>query len=335
VAADLKAKGAPLSPHVEGTVDVHEGRLEVDRILEMVQTGLYSTEAIQSPSASTVPGAPNPATPAEVLASPANALSFDVQLRVPDNLVLRGSDVRVGGQGFSLGNMNLTVGGELHATRSADQPTRVVGEIRTVRGFYEFKGRRFDVLRDGTVSFTGPDMTDPQLNVTAQRDISGVQAQIRVHGTAQRPALDLSSTPPLDEADVLSLIVFNRPVNDLGQGERASLAQTAESLVGGMVAAPLAESLRGALDVDLLEIEAVSQNGGGPSVTIGNQLGERVFLQFRQLFGSAEATEVLLDYELSKYLRLQTSFTEGATDNASAATRTERGGVDLIFKVQK
>ena len=166
--------------------------------------------------------------------------------------------------------------------------------------------------------------------------VSSIELEITIDSTTpQRPTIDLSSTPPLDDADVLSLIVFNRPINDLGQGERASLAQTAGSLVGGMVAAPLAESLRDALDVDLLEIEAMSQNSGGPSVTIGNQIGERVFLQFRQLFGSGQATEVLLDYELYSFLRLRTTFTEGATDTASPATRTERGGVDLIYTIEK
>ena len=124
---------------------------------------------------------------------------------------------------------------------------------------------------------------------------------MRVHGTVQQPAIALSSTPPLEEADVLSLIVFNRPINDLGQGERTSLAQTAQSMVGGVVAAPLAESLRSALNVDLLEIQAVS-NEGGPGVTVGNQISERVYLQFRQLFGSAATTQVVLKYQLSEVL---------------------------------
>ena len=217
-----------------------------------------------------------------------------MRLRVPDNLIVRGDDVRIGGRGMSLGNVNITLGGDLHATKAAGAEPRVTGEIRTIRGFYDFEGRRFDVARDGHVTFNGPDPTDPALDITASRDISGVEATVRVHGTVQKPAIALSSTPPLEEADVLSLIVFNRPINDLGQGERMSLAQTAQSVVGGMVAAPLAESLRNALNVDLLEIQAVS-NEGGPGVTVGNQISERVYLQFRQLFGSAATTQVVLD----------------------------------------
>ncbi len=326
VDVDLHVKGAPLTPFVQGQVAVHDGRLEVDRILEMFQTGLYSTEAIGAPEA--------PAAEETASATP-NALTFDVQLRVPDNLVLRGDDIRVGGRGISIGNMNLTLGGDVRAIRTVDAPLRVTGEVRTVRGYYEFQGRRFDVERDGTISFAGPDPTDPLLDVTANREIEGVEATVHVRGTVQRPELELSSTPPLDDADILSLIVFNRPINDLGQGERASLSQEAQKLVGGMLAAPLAESLRDALDVDLLEIQAVAEDGDGPSVTVGNQLGERVFLQFRQLFGSAQATEVVLEYELMESLRLQTSFTEGATDRQAAGGQQERAGVDLIFRIER
>ena len=140
----------------------------------------------------------------------------------------------------------------------------VVGSIRTVRGFYEFQGRRFDLERDGTVSFKGPDPTDPTLDITGVRDISGVQARVRVHGTAKNPELDLSSVPPLDEADVLSMIVFNRPVNELGSGESTAISQTAATMVGGIVAAPLAEALRDVLDVDLLEILSWRGFGRGP-----------------------------------------------------------------------
>ena len=39
---DLHVAGEPLSPRVEGDVEVHEGRLEVDRILGERQTGLYA-----------------------------------------------------------------------------------------------------------------------------------------------------------------------------------------------------------------------------------------------------------------------------------------------------
>ena len=147
------------------------------------------------------------------------------------------------------------------------------------------------------------------------------------------PSPPIFTSSPLDEGDILSLIIFNRPIYDLGEGEKTTLAQRAGSLVGGFVAAPVAEALRDALDVDLLEITPVSEEGG-TEVSVGNQIGERVFVKVRQQFGSSEVTQLVLEYELSKVLRLATSIAQGGDTNRTIGQRTERGGADLVFVVK-
>jgi autotransporter translocation and assembly factor TamB len=105
-------------------------------------------------------------------------------------------------------------------------------------------------------------------------------------------------------------------------------------VIGGAVAGPLAESLRNVLNVDLLNIQAVSSEGS-PSLTIGNQISERVYLQFRQLFGSAETTQIVLEYELSNHFRLESAFTEGGTSGQAGGTRPDQTGVDLIWTLRR
>ena len=341
--------GALPAVTVRGDVYVRSGRIEVDRVLELFSgESAYATESapIEVSTAPVEPGpgpstpapvqqgeaaAPAPAAPAPAAPSLFDAVTLDAHLHVPNNLVLRGDDVRATSGGYSVGNLNLTIGGDIRATKAAGDRPVVVGSIKTVRGYYEFQGRRFELERDGTVSFKGPDPTDPTLDITGIREVSGIEARVRVHGTAKRPRLDLRSVPPLDEADVLSLIVFNRPVNELGEGERTAVGETAATMVGGVVAAPLAEALRDVLDVDLLEISVAGDSGRGPTVAIGNQLGERVFVRFRQQFGSAAATEFLIDYELTEQLRLQTSTAEAASTTTTPGYRVEQAGVDLVF----
>ncbi len=355
---DLKMAGELAALKVQGDVRVRDGRIEVDRVLEEMGSTAYATESvpIDQTTGPIVPGPePSPPLPAKAAGRDASAtapvepastpavpetpslfdsVTVDAHLRVPNNLVLRGDDVKAAEGGFSVGNLNLTVGGDIRATKAPGARPVVVGTIRTIRGMYEFQGRRFDLQRDGTVSFKGPDPTDPTLDITGHREISGIDARVRVHGTAKRPELDISSAPPLDEADVLSLIVFNRPLNELGEGEKGAVGQAAATMVGGLVAAPLAEALRGVLDVDLLEISAGGEAGGGPSVAIGNQIGERVFAKVRQQFGAADVTEFLLDYELTELLRLQTSVVEGAQTNRVPGRVIEQSGVDFVFVVK-
>jgi autotransporter translocation and assembly factor TamB len=342
ITADVRIAGEPLQPRITGEIAVRQGRLEVDRLLEQVQAGWYATEATGGPGLQPVPAAAeivdeevavaagaNPEAVEEDEATVFDNLALDLRVRVPDNLVLRGDDLRAGGRGFNLGDVNVTVGGDLTLTKPAGGDLRVAGDVRFVRGFYDFQGRRFEVDRQSTIAWRGPDPADPVLDITARRVISGVEARVQIRGTAQKPQLALSSTPPLEEADVLSLIVFNRPINDLGQGERVSLAQRAGGLAAGFVAAPVTDALRGALDVDLLEIEAAGN--GGPALTIGDQIGERVFVRYRRQFGAQEVNEFLLEYRLADFLRLQTNIAEGSGTSRVVGQRVERGGVDLIF----
>ena len=72
--------------------------------------------------------------------------------------------------------------------------------------------------------------------LTTERLIQGVTANVNLRGTLDKPEMVLSSTPPLEQADMLSLIVFNQPINQLGEGQQVSLAQRAQQLATGVVA---------------------------------------------------------------------------------------------------
>jgi translocation and assembly module TamB len=209
--------------------------------------------------------------------------------------------------------------------------------VNTVRGFYEFQGRRFTVQRDGTLSFRGNPQINPDVNVTAERLIpnSGVTARIQVTGTARAPKLMLTSDPPLDEADILSLIVFNRSVNDLGTGERASLAETAGGIASGFVASSLGKSIGKALDVDLFDITTSDPDTGETAggITVGKQVSDKAFVKFQQQFGQRSFTQFMMEYQLVKFLRLDLEVAPETSGVANRLTqrRVERAGVDLIF----
>src|SRR5262249_20187316 len=147
---------------------------------------------------------------------------------------------------------------------------------------------------------------NPLLDISATRKIpnTGVEARIHITGTPKVPKLELTSTPPLEESDILALIVFNRPVNELGSGERSSLAETAGGIAGGFLAAPLGKSIGKALDLDIFEISTTTQSGDpGASITVGQQLNQRTFVKLYQQFGTKTTTEFQLEYDIARFLR--------------------------------
>jgi translocation and assembly module TamB len=322
---DMRLTGTPAAPRVEGIVEIENGTIQVGEVIERTASDPYATEATEiSPRA---PDAPVAAAPTMF-----NALDLNVSLSVPSNLVLRGSDLKPANAPISIGDMNVTVGGLVQVRKPrGDNTIRVLGEVNTVRGNYDFQGRRFELMRDGRIRFQGAEEINPLLDLRARREISGVETVVRVRGTMRQPELSFSSTPPLPEADILALIVFNQPVNELGEGQQVSLAERAGALAGGYLASGLAQSIGSALELDQFEIEAQG-DAGGPTLTVGEQVGEKLFFRVRQGFGAAQGTEFILEYQLADYLRMQGSVAETAGGaQRTMFRRVERGGLDVIF----
>jgi translocation and assembly module TamB len=335
VSTDLSVSGTLFAPRLEGSVRATEAHVRIDRILDLRGDSYYRVAPREGESAtegqSTTDGADRRKEPSGLLANAPIAL--DVTLQMPA-LLITGRDLPgPSGVPIGLGDVNLTVEGTLELDKAKNEAVIITGDISTVRGTYEFQGRRFDVARDGMVSFPGLVEINPSLDVTARRTISGVETQVRIHGTLRTPALTLTSQPPLDEADILSLLIFNQPANELGASEQVSLGQRAAALAAGFVATKLGRSLGGALDLDLLEIEAGQTAGDGlaPSITLGEQLGENLFVKVRQQFGPSSESEFALEYEFVDWLRLQTTLSDPGNESQSPFRRGEQTGLNWIF----
>jgi len=365
VQSALKLTGQLRRPQLVGEVRLDAARVEVDKVLALFYTP-YSQESIgevvsaertvegsgsaedatreslaKARQSAAPPGAEQKAVEeanqAPAPSGPLAALSMDVHLVARDNLVARANDLRPGGPtGAALGDLNITLGGDLHVRKSPDAPILLTGVVNTVRGTYDFQGRRFDLVRDGTIRFPGTADINPLLDIRATRPIpnTGVEARIHITGTAKAPQLSLTSDPPLEESDILALIVFNRPVNELGTGERSSLAATAGGIATGFIAAPLGKSIGEALDLDLFEISTTTETGDlGAAITLGQQLNERTFIKLYQQFGQQSTTEFRIEYRLARFLRLDASAAPETSGSANRINqrRVEKEGVDLIF----
>jgi len=158
-----------------------------------------------------------------------------------------------------------------------------------------------------------------------------VTANVNVRGTLKQPEIVLSSNPPLEQADILSLIVFNQPVNSLGEGQQISLAQRAEAMAAGAATGQIAKSIGNALNLDTFEINLAPENGGGPNVAIGQQVGENLYVKVEQGIGDASQTNIVLEYELTKWLRLRTNVLQGSSTQQQLFQRLQGSGADLLF----
>jgi translocation and assembly module TamB len=324
--SDLRLTGTLAQPRIEGELDVSTGSVNLDAILARIGSSPYATTAAEEPSP----------TAGEELAETEGSWrrpQLTVHLVIPNNLVVRARDLRTSSQALGLGTVNLTLGGDLNLGAKAGQPMTVVGAVNTIRGFYDFQGRRFQILRDGTVRFEGDPITqlDPALNVTGERVIQAVTARVNIRGRLKKPEVDLTSVPPLEQSDILALIVFNQPLNQLGTGQQASLAQRAGAMAAGAVSSELTSSVASSLGVDQLEINVAPATGVNAEVVVGQQLSQNLYVKVQQELGEHNQTNVILEYEFTNWLRLQTNLLQGAAAQQQLFQRVKSTGIDLVF----
>jgi translocation and assembly module TamB len=324
--SDLRLTGTLIAPQIEGELDVSTGSINLDAILARIGNSPYSTTAAEEPG--TLTGEEHPETE-----SSWRRPQLTVHLVIPNNLTIKAKDVRTGNQALGLGTVNLTLGGDLNLGAKAGQPVTLVGAVNTIRGFYDFQGRRFQILRDGTVRFEGDPINqlDPALNVTGERVIQAVTARVNVRGRLKKPEIALTSVPPLEQSDILALIVFNQPLNQLGTGQQASLAQRAGAIAAGAVSSELTGSVASSLGLDQLEVNVAPAIGVTAEVVVGQQLSQNLYVKLQQELGDRSQTNVILEYEFVKWLRLQTNLLQGSSASQQPFQRIRSTGIDLVF----
>ena len=325
ISSQMEVAGELRSPRLEGYLGVTTGQINVDEIIDLAGPTPYATEPADFGATPVSASEPAP------VASMFDRLQMDVALNVPNALVVKAGSLQLPDAPIGLGALTVTLGGDLRATKDPGGRMRLVGMVNTIRGTYDFQGRPFEILRDGSIRFNGLDDLDPVLDIRARRIIQAVEARVNVRGTLKQPEIVLSSVPPLEQADILSLIVFNQPINQLGEGQQISLAQRAQALATGAVAGQLAMSIGRALNLDTFEIDVAPERGGGPALTVGQQLGQDLYVKVEQEIGDQGSTNFILEYELTDWLRLQANVLQGASTQQSAFRRAQGSGADLFF----
>jgi autotransporter translocation and assembly factor TamB len=318
--ASLSLTGEFESPRLSGRLGVSGGELSVDRILDRALFRPYSTEEVALPEFD----------PIAVL-NPWDRMGLDIELNVPRTLRLVGDNLQVGpGTPIGLGNVNLRVLGDLYLYKDPAQPLYVMGSFDQVTGAYVFQGQRFDLDPASSINFRGD--LSPELYVMVSRVISGVEARISIVGPLQEPELRMTSVPPLDPSDILSLIVFNTSTNQLTTQQQQQLAVRAGTLAAGFLAAPMLSSLERTLGIETIQLEPGGDIGAGARVTIGNEIAPGLVARFSRQFGENQYDQATLEYYLSRILRLRATFTDAASlTSLSPFRRVERAGIDLLF----
>jgi translocation and assembly module TamB len=154
---------------------------------------------------------------------------------------------------------------------------RLSGELRTLRGTYDFAGKSF-AIDDGVIDFSNGDPLNPSVTLHASTVVKDLTGKITVSGVAQQPSIAFSSSPALPEDEVLSRILFGQSVSTLSATEAIQLASAVNSLRGSGLNP--GSKLRTMAGIDRLRVVGADEaTGRGTSVAAGKYLTGNIYVE--------------------------------------------------------
>lgn len=251
--ADLKLAGSLSKSTVQGDVLLLEGAYYKDVDLSLVQ-------AVGKKQRPPLPPAPGRSSP--LLEK--TALNVSLKARRPflvDNNLAR-----------------LEIRPDLRLTGTASLPVfngRAVIESGTI----EFRKNTFEVKK-GVVDFLNPYKIEPVIDVESDVKVRNWTVFLKLSGTPDQLAFQLTSEPPENEGDILSLLLFGKTTKELIEGE-GGITQSPGQIMAEMIGETWGKDIKSATGLDIFEIKS---GGAGDSaktrVTLGKELSRRLTVKY-------------------------------------------------------
>ena len=241
--------------------------------------------------------------------APAPPIALSLNVRAKNQIFIRGDGLFAELGGFL----------RLRGTLAAPDPQ---GHFELIRGNFNLAGKSLQ-FTSGYIGFTG-DGFIPSLNLVASTSSAQVSdASLTVGGTAAKPTITLSSTPPLPSDEILAQLLFGQSASSLTPFQAASLAAALAQIAGlGGGLNPL-DKLRGALGLDELSIGGTGS--GPPTLQAGRYVAPGVYVGATQS-ANGQGTQVNVEVNLYKGLKLQT-----ATGTSSTGGDSDSVGLTYQF----
>ena len=239
---------------------------------------------------------PPPAPP------PPITLALDIVAK--DQIFVRGDGL------FAVLGGHVTLGGTM-ATPAPE------GGFELIRGEYTLAGKTLQFTQ-GRINFTGAGFV-PALDLEATTTTAdGTTATLTVGGTADKPTITLTSSPPLPSDEILSRLLFGVGTSNLSAFQAASLAAALAQLSGvGAGLNPL-DKMRNVLGLDELAIGS-SGASGLPSLQAGRYVAPGVYVGATQAT-NGQGTQANVQINLYKGLKLQTSTGTSTTSGGQSSS---------------
>ncbi len=200
------------------------------------------------------------------------------------------------------------------------------GRAKVETGEIYYTGKTF-VVKRGIVDFLNPYKIEPTLDIQSDVEVRNWLITLLVSGTLEDLKVALSSDPPEQKADILSLLVAGKTSAEMRGGSGGS-SQSAKQMMAQLVASTFGEDIKGATGIDYLEVTTADDQADGEAgvikVTIGKKLTERMTVKYAVSSKQGETVRSTI----SEYQLMDSFLVSGFQD-----TKGIYGG-ELVFRIE-
>jgi autotransporter translocation and assembly factor TamB len=307
----LNVNGTVKAPRITGKLAVLNGELRPN--LAFLEHG--STPTKRDPTIRVISARNGEASPQSSEETSEQAADNDIvrnaaaniQIHIPNNVWVKHRSA------------NVELSGNVQVSKTSGGKPMITGIIEVIRGWVGFQGRRFTLTR-GRVELTGGDKINPMLDIVAEYRVTNYLVNVTITGTAAKPTLTLKSEPQLDQADILSLLLFNKPISALGKGEQISLQQNAIDITTSFAASAIGTAVSQALGLQDLGIDIGDVDFSGGQLRYGRYISRNTFVSLGQDLTGKTGQEASAEYQITPEWKL----------SVTTSSKGERG-IDLIW----
>lgn len=234
------------------------------------------------------------------------AVRYEIRLTSDDSIVVSGR------------GLNSTWRANAQIAGGQGRPL-VLGVMNLSRGDLEFSGRQFDLTR-GSIGFDTFAPNDPTIDIRAERETrDGVTVAVVIAGRSSALKVSLESSPSIANEEIMALILFDKPADQLSAFESLQVADALTQLggVGVFGGKGVAGAARDALGLDLLNLEIDEADSSASLLTVGKYVTDGLFIAASQN-ARGENGSVRIEYEIGSSFSLETELRQDGDQTVSA-----------------
>ena len=200
----------------------------------------------------------------------------------------------------------LEASGRVTARQEPNEPLTYHGKITLLDGRFLYEGRAFK-LRGGEMDFAGKQTLNPDLkDVGAELAMGRSQVLVVLSGTARDPKVQMTSEPPMSQADILSTIIFGQPASALNQRQYEVLSSQALAILGLKGRSELERLVGRGLAPDVVTVQR--HYGSDEYLEAGKYLSDDLYLRYRRDTDQRGGQGIGVEFRLNPYLSLESQF---------------------------